>query len=79
MTVSPQTGGLDPAFRELAVLLSVMQGMPDADPQSMIDRLAPMTAAGNPWRSTALELTAAARLKSGDKSGALEDLQEPCR
>ena len=30
-----------------------------------------MTAGGNPWRPTAIELTAAARLKSGDKSGAL--------
>jgi hypothetical protein len=64
--------GLDPAFRDLAVLLSVMHGMPDADPHSAIDRLATMTAAGNPWRPTALELTAAARLKSGDKNGALE-------
>jgi len=62
---------LDPAFRDLAVLLSVLHDMPDADPQAMIDRLAPMTRAGNPWRPTALELTAAARLKSGDKSGAL--------
>jgi len=66
------TGGLDSVFGELAALLSVMQGTSDADPQSIIDRLAPMTSAGNPWRSTALELTAAARLKAGDKSGALE-------
>jgi hypothetical protein len=65
-------GGLDPAFREVAVLLSVMHGMAEADPKSTIERLAPMTAAGNPWRPTALELTAVARLKSGDKSGALE-------
>ncbi|HEY1433688.1 MAG TPA: tetratricopeptide repeat protein [Stellaceae bacterium] len=66
------TGGLDSVFRELATLLSVMQGMPDTDPHSIVDRLAPMTSSGNPWRSTALELTAAARLKAGDKSGALE-------
>lgn len=63
---------LDPAVREMAVLLSVMHGMPDADPHSVIDRLVPMTTAGNPWRPTALELTAAARLKSGDKTGALD-------
>jgi hypothetical protein len=66
------TGGLDSVFRELATLLSVMQGTSDADPRSIIDRLAPMTSPGNPWRSTALELTAAARLKAGDKSDALE-------
>lgn len=63
--------GLDPGFRDLAILLSVMHGLPEAEPQATIDRLAPMTAPGNPWRATALELTAAARLKSGDKSGAL--------
>jgi hypothetical protein len=64
--------GIDPVFRELATLLSVMQGLPDTDPHSVIDRLAPMISPGNPWRSTALELTAAARLEAGDKSGALE-------
>jgi len=67
-----ETGGLDPVFRQLATLLSVMHGLPDTDPHSVIDRLAPMTSPGNPWRSTALELTAAARLKAGDKSGALD-------
>jgi hypothetical protein len=67
-----ETGGLDPVFRQLATLLSVMQGLPDTDPHSVINRLAPMTSPGNPWRSTALELTAAARLQAGDKSGALE-------
>lgn len=65
-------GSLDPAFRDMATLLSVMHGMSDADPHSIIDRLAPMTSVNNPWRPTALELTAAARLQSGDKAGALE-------
>ena len=31
-----------------------------------------MAVAGNPWRPTALELTAAARLQAGDKKGALD-------
>jgi len=66
------TADLDPVFRQLGTLLSVMQGGPDVDPHSVIDRLAPMTSSGNPWRSTALELTAAARLKAGEKDGALE-------
>jgi hypothetical protein len=64
-------GGIDPPFRELAVLLSVMHGMADTDPQVSIDRLAPLTATGNPWRPTALELTAAARLQSGNNAAAL--------
>jgi len=66
------TGALDPAFRELAVLLAVMHGISDTDPHETIDRLAPLTAAGDPWRPIALELTAVARLRSGDKSGALD-------
>jgi len=65
-------GWLDPTFRELAMLLSVMHGMPESDPRVVVERLAPLTAAGNPWRPTALELTAIARLQSGDKSGALD-------
>lgn len=66
------TNRLDPKFRALAVLLSVMHGMSEADPHSTIERLAPMTGPDDPWRPTALELTAAARLKAEDKNGALD-------
>ena len=66
------TSELDPTFRELAVLLSIVQSMPDSDPHSTIERLAPLTVSGSSWRPTALELTALARLSSGDKSGALD-------
>ena len=66
------TGDLDPGLRGLARLLSVMQSLPEADAHQTIERLAPLTETGNPWRPTALELTALARLKSGDKSGALD-------
>ena len=63
---------LDPEFRDLAVLLSVMQSFPDVDPKTAIDRLQPLIANGNAWRASALELIAAAKLKSGDRPGALE-------
>lgn len=66
-----QAGGVSPAFRELAVLLSVMHDTLDADPKAAIARLAPLTAPGGAWRPTALELTAAAQLKLGDKKAAL--------
>jgi hypothetical protein len=66
------SSGLDPEFRDLALLLSVMQGLPDGDPKTAVERLQPLTAAGNPWRASALDLTAAAKLKAGDRSGALE-------
>jgi hypothetical protein len=63
--------GIAPAFHNLAVLLSVMQEMPHAAPQAIIARLAPLTQVGDPWRPTALELTAIARLEAGDVKGAL--------
>lgn len=64
--------GIDREFRDLAVLLSVMHGLADGDPKAAIERLAPLAASGNPWRASALDLTAAAKLKSGDRGGALE-------
>ena len=63
---------LDSSLRELTVLLSVMQSMSESDPHSTSERLASLTASGNSWRPTALELTAIARLRSGDRSGALD-------
>lgn len=67
-----EESGLSPSFRDLAILLSVMQEALDANPKAAIARLAPLTAAGTPWRPTALEMTAAAQLKLGDKKAALD-------
>jgi len=66
------TGGLDPDYRDLAVLLSVMHALPDEDPKAAIERLQALTQSGNPWRGSALDLTAAAKLKAGDRAGAVE-------
>lgn len=68
--------GIDPEFRDLAVLLSVMQALPDGDAKTAVDRLQPLTASGNPWRASALDLTAAAKLKAGDRDGAREIYQQ---
>ena len=68
--------GIDPEFRDLAMLLSVMQSLPDGDPKAAIERLQPLTASGNSWRATALDLTAAAKLKAGDRGGALQIYQQ---
>lgn len=59
-----------PAFRGLAVLLSTMRQMPQTAPKEIIARLKPLTVAGNPWRASALELTALAEIAAGDRSGA---------
>jgi len=64
--------GITPEFHGLAVLLSVMQGMPEVDPRQTIARLAPLTGHDDPWRPTALELTALARLEAGEKKAALD-------
>jgi hypothetical protein len=67
---------VDREYRDLATLLSVMQQLPEGDPQAAIERLAPLTQDGNPWRASALDLTAAAKLKAGDRGGALDIYQK---
>jgi hypothetical protein len=64
------SSGIDREFRDLAVLLSAMHGLPDGDPKIAVERLQRLTENGNPWRASALELTAAAKLKGGDRNGA---------
>jgi hypothetical protein len=59
-----------PILRDLATLLSAMQGAVETDPKAAIARLAPLTAPDGPWRPTALELTAAAQLKLGNTHAA---------
>lgn len=66
------SSGVGPTYRDLAILHAVMESLPGADPKAKIARLASLTAPGNPWRPTALELTAAARLQLGDRKGALK-------
>jgi hypothetical protein len=70
------SSGIDPEFRTLAVLLSVTQGLAEGDASAAIERLNPLTASDNPWRASALDLTAAAKLKAGDRGGALAIYKE---
>ena len=58
--------------RTLLEQLQERHALPDGDPKAAIERLQPLTASGHPWRASALDLTAAAKLKSGDRGGALE-------
>jgi hypothetical protein len=61
----------DPIYRGLATLLAAQYELKDGDPKAIIDRLAPLTGLENPWHPTALELTALAQLKAGNKEEAL--------
>ena len=64
--------GVDPLFRELALLLSVMHQMDGGDAATLIERLTPLTAAGNPWRHSALEIDGILAFRSGDRGRARE-------
>jgi hypothetical protein len=67
---------IDPVFRDLARLLAVMHELPVKDPKTLVARLRRLTAPDNPWRPTALELTAIADMDAGDKTGALAIYKE---
>lgn len=58
--------GVDPLFRDLAVLLQTLVMLDKGDPQQLTARLAPLTETRDPWRYTALELTALLAQRSGD-------------
>lgn len=64
---------VDGAFRDVATLLSARYTIDKGDPQTAIAKLQPLTAPTNTWRGLALELTAMAELKSGDKTKAQKD------
>ena len=60
-------GTVDSVYRDLATLLWAELSLKNGDPKAIIDKLASFTPAENPWRPTALELTALAELKAGNK------------
>lgn len=63
------------AYRDLAVILDALCGLDTDDPKAIRDALAPLTDAGQPWRHTALELSALAQARGGDAKGATETLK----
>jgi hypothetical protein len=63
-------GAADPVYRDVATLLAAQLELQGGDAKAVIAKLAPLTAATSPWHPTALELTALAQLKSGDKAAA---------
>lgn len=62
---------IDPLYRNLATLLWAQYQLKDGDPKAIIEALAPLTGLENPWHPSALELTALAQLKAGNKEEAL--------
>ena len=67
---------IDRSFRDLATILSAINGLKAGDAKAIVDRLKPLTDAGSPWHGSALELTALAQLKGGDKEAARSTYQK---
>jgi hypothetical protein len=69
-------GSVEEPYRSLAGILAAQFGIDDENPKDIVTYLQPYTAATNPWRFSALELTALAQIKSGDKPAALKLYQQ---
>lgn len=67
--------GVDPLYRSLASLLSVMHRIDDGEPEALRRELTPLLAEGQVWRHTALELSGALALRAGDRELARTELQ----
>ncbi len=68
--VLADNGSADPVYRDVATLLAAQYSLKNGDPRAIIAKLTPLTTADNPWHPSALELTALAQLKAGDRTAA---------
>ncbi|WP_337995859.1 tetratricopeptide repeat protein [Oleispirillum naphthae] len=68
--------GTLPAYRDLAVVQDALAGMDGDDPKALEAALAPLTAAGHPWRHVALQLSALAMARGGEPGRAADALKE---
>ena len=66
----------DPVFRDLAVILKTMHSMDTADPGTLEVELAPLSGLGQPFRHSALELSALLAAKQGARKRAQQYLAE---
>lgn len=64
--------GAERMFRDLALILLALTTADTADPAELGRRLEPLTAKDNPWRFSALEVTALLAQNSGDTARAEE-------
>lgn len=65
-------GTVGPTYRELATVLAALDGISEGEPAPIIAKLQPIATGNGPWHASALEITALAQLKGGDKAAALE-------
>lgn len=62
--------GVNPVYRDLATLLSVMHQLDSGEPGPLQARLQPLSADSSPWRFSAREMTAVLAARAGDKDKA---------
>lgn len=62
-------------YRDLATVLAVMSSLDSGDPAALEGRLAPLTVGANPWRHSALELTALLAQRRGEAAKARDIYQ----
>jgi hypothetical protein len=74
----------DAVYRDLATLLAALHGLKSGEPKAIIAEVAALTSVGNPWRPSALEITALAHLRAGERGeardiykGLADDLSVP--
>ena len=62
--------GADAVFRNIALILYALNVADRAEPKALADRLKPLTGDANPWRFSALEITALLDRRRGDLTAA---------
>jgi len=62
--------GVPQAYRDLALILYAQHALGQAESGDLIQRLEPLTSADNPWRFSAMELTALAEFHAGNSERA---------
>jgi hypothetical protein len=60
----------DPLYRDLALLMWGLHALDSADPGQLAARIAPLAAAGAPWRASAREVLALAAIRRNDAAEA---------
>ena len=68
--------GVPQAYRDLATIDAASDALDTAPAAEIIASVQPLTVAPNPWRFTALEVTALAQLKSGNEAASLKIYQQ---
>ncbi len=67
-----EDSGIDPVYRDLAVVMEALLVIDGAEAGAIRLRLAPLMADDNPWRHSARELAAHAAVSAGDRKAARE-------